>query len=929
MWMLQPKHQPTDYTTIDETVAFAVIGQAFIHSQEPTNSPTLRPVPNPTATPGNPTRSPTSGPPTASPTEASCESIREKFLNELPADPILTKASFSSTGAAVTFLFNGPTDQMNIETGIPFACSRLLSFPTVEAAECQWTNEGEVYADVSAAFGILPDIDVELISNVLYAKCPQDDLIYGHRCECLEAASASITVVEPPDPPLVPVPIIQGPTLAAACEGFTLDTSQSSGGGGREFTWYAWDVELDFSDSTPTSVENATLALDTAKARIGESSTFSLLGSESTALASAGVVGLKVTLTLRNFLLGEALSDEFSVELTTEAVPSLQFVGGLQQFVARPAILAIRVNAIATSCDDRPLSERSVSYTWQLDEINDEGALIPTGLTSTSTDPRQFKLEPYSLTAGSTYTLSVTVTDDVLGVGSSTAAELVVIRSAVVALIDGGDRVVPFFGRVEIIASPSYDEDVADLTGVTAGLSFYWTCQRLSAGLHDCTSAFWEQRESEVLDINGQDLGSGVFSIAVNVTSIDGRLSSAAVRIEVVNDDPPRVSLGAIPTRVTVAARLVLLAECAPSSLDLAVSEDLGFNSTWRVQSALAGGRGLEEWATTETHLVTSAQTRRHDLVVPSGALVSGATYTFVLEAALEEGSSRGSASITVVVARPPSAGIVNSEPQAGFALETRFQFSTSYWVAEDLPLSYEFLSLQSNGQSSTLRGPTRQTSLAGVVLPAGTPNISIVVVAHDTIGGEGKAARSVRVSPTNLVGEALFNSTATLLVEAQALESNEGICQTAVAASQASANDTTLITTLVSAVSTVVANQDSDPNLVGQTASALLSTTAGGSVEKDAAAVALDATTSMATTSAAIGIKDNTASSLVGTLSSLLTTDLFSSVANGTSTSHNARVLHIMPELMRRLQIFLVQQLIILHYRSFLIESLMKQLLK
>ena len=70
-------------------------------------------------------------------------------------------------------------------------------------------------------------------------------------------------------------------------------------------------------------------------------------------------------------------------------------------------------------------------------------------------------------------------------------------------------------------------------------------------------------------------------------------------------------------------------------------------------------------------------------------------------------------------------------------------------------------------------------TTVENVVLPKGSPNVTVVVVASDALGGEAEAAVSVRVAPTQATGEALANLTTGLLDEAFALGNSESICQT------------------------------------------------------------------------------------------------------------------------------------------------------
>ena len=775
----------------------------------------------------------------------------------LPSPPTLADAIFDSTGASAIITFDSLTDQAAIDAGVSFVCSDIFNFPSSDLATCQWTDPGTVFADVSQALGLIPYVDINLLPNVLQAAC----VAY---CDCRDRNGPSMTAIRPPSPPVVPIPIIQGPTTAAACEGFSLDSAQSTGAGGRRLTAVIWNATLVFAEQFNTTAPNATWvarrALHGALLRHRDDPIFTLWPGEAQKLARAGVVSLGVTLELWNFLLGFGISKPYPVGLTTEAIPQISIVGGLTQRTRRPQTLAIKVTAIATSCDDRPLAERSVSYAWDLISIDDQR----TGLNSTSSDPRLFKLPPYSLDVGE-YRLTAFVTDNALGVSTSTTSTIIVLPSSVVAVVPGGDRVVPLASTIQLSAAASYDEDVLGRFGTHAGLNFFWTCD-------DCEI----DSTLETLRFDGNLLGPGSFIFRVNVSSSDGRWDTTSVQLEVVDSDPPRVTLEPVPQRVTTNARLIAKAQVGPSSLSDSIDGQQKFNSTWRLsRGQLTEGRPLATWARTPTHLATLAEIRRHDLVLPSESLVAGASYTLVLEATL--GLTNGYASISFDVSRPPSAGHLVVTPEYGVALETSFDLRTTNWVSEDLPLTYTF-KIQVNGSVTTLRGATRETSLDSAIFPEG--DVTAIVIAQDVLGGQGSAVASVHVDGTDLTADALYNATFSLLETATALRSNEGVCQAVVAAGGNASSE--LAGLLVASVGAVVASQDPDVDLVEQTAAALTSTVSN--LDLDSAARALDLVDAMSSTSSIIGVTTTSSNAITETLSSLLTSPLFVAVDVNTS---------------------------------------------
>ena len=95
-------------------------------------------------------------------------------------------------------------------------------------------------------------------------------------------------------------------------------------------------------------------------------------------------------------------------------------------------------------------------------------------------------------------------------------------------------------------------------------------------------------------------------------------------------------------------------------------------NSTWlRVSGELYDGAELASVA--RTSLVGSAfGTLAQDLVLAPFSLVAGATYVFSFTATASDVPDAGYATVTVVVSRPPSAGVAAAAPPKGEALANR-----------------------------------------------------------------------------------------------------------------------------------------------------------------------------------------------------------------------------------------------------------------
>ena len=398
------------------------------------------------------------------------------------------------------------------------------------------------------------------------------------------------------------------------------------------------------------------------------------------ALHAAGVDALEVTVVVANFLGGvSAPAAPLVVEIRRDAPPVLEVVGGVALAAYRPDALSVRAEAIATSCDGREAADRAVAITWRL--FDDAGGLAD--LASTSNDQRYFKLPAYSLEAATIYALEATAVDVVGGANATQTVALSVGTSPVVAVLAGGDRVVPAAAALDVDASGSYDGDVEATAPST--LTFAWACDDAA-----CDAALGDSQAPK----RTVDLAPGTYAIAVTATAPDGRAGAAAATYVVAAEPAPVVAVDGPAGRVAATSRVVLYG---------LASHGGGGNVTtaWRLAAGnLAGDAPLGAWA--RTALRDSGPLdglRRHDLALEPRALVAGAAYSFALDAAA--GGAVGGASVTIYASRPPSSGVVEAAPPRGVALETRFELRTSSWASEDPPLRPPRPSTSSAGPSS------------------------------------------------------------------------------------------------------------------------------------------------------------------------------------------------------------------------------------
>uniref|UniRef100_A0A7S3JZP2 PKD/REJ-like domain-containing protein n=1 Tax=Aureoumbra lagunensis TaxID=44058 RepID=A0A7S3JZP2_9STRA len=825
--------------------------------------------------------------------------------------PILKQAAFDKTGASLVLTFDVATDRASYLVGAEFPCSKVFDFTDAASSSCFWTTNQHLIADVSALTSLYPGDNVSLASdNTVKNEC--EDWI-EQRCDCFASASSNYTItIELPSKILSPKVVLEGSSVANACEGLAIDSSASTGSGGREFIDYAWNVSAVAINASAARKVIATILSDAVQRQQGAYQ-FLLSSDEVTALYASSVEKLHVQLQITNFL-GRTASADFTVTLSAETPPFLEVIGGLQQTARRPDPLSIRANAVATSCDGRPAISRGVELDWIF--LARDESITNVGLSSTSSDPRLFQLPAYSLIAGASYLLEVTAIDKAINQTSQASCEVIVEHSSIVAVLNGGsDRIASLSEIITISAAASIDLDVETERGSAAGLSFEWNCSALQNTSNCSTFAIalnddkWYQRES--LIFNGSALGLGLFKFHVTVFSNNGRSDITSTLLKIVDDSPPIVEIVDFASSiVSVDSRLVVYSTSTPSSdfLTLATlhsSENVIFNTSWSLQSgSLAQGLKLEDWTTTKTFIsaptsVLSSNNeyqREHNLVLKSGSLVPGSYYTLRLEARLDGISTPGYAAISFKAAAAPSGGILEIKPAAGIALETLFTLTTRNWASDAFPLKYAFKVIDSEGVLSTLRTATSDLRLKDAILPAGTPNVTVQVIVYDSIGSMATQSRSVRCAQLDDL-DALVNATQILLANMIALNSNEGIYQIVVAATHADATNSIsgLSSVLTDAVATVVASQDADIELVEQAAVAIEEVFARSEFETATATTTLNIFQTLAETSAEIGITSISAETIGLGLSMMLDTPILGKNDSNMSAKFDASLAALM----------------------------------
>ena len=607
-----------------------------------------------------------------------------------------------ATGGALHLAWDADTDRGGYG-GTSFACAELLDFPLVAVAtSCAWTSDATLTANLDYRATCAPGDNVTSLGGVLRAKCVAAD------CSCWPTANATTAPLGPPDEPLTPVAQYVGAASVGACSDLAIDATTSTGSGGRAWTSIAWSVNgtlparnlTELRAHLTASAGSTTLQVESTLLRPGEAYTF--------------------TASLTNFLgfSSSDAADGFAVRVDAGAIPEVFITAGANARVLAPQSVALFARASVAACPGESGSSAALRYAWSCSFA---------AAASTSVDPRYFKLDPFTLNASSSYEVSVNVTDK-SGLSNVARTTVHVGASALVAAIDGGDRRVGLSESLSLDASASYDPDRPE----ARGLLYSWSC-RDAAGA-PCYGVTLASQSINVIDAAAlAALGAGSFDFEIIVSELAhgaGRNATASVRIELVVDAVPQISISALTApKANPSARLVLegVASATEHAVDFAWS---------LVRGDLAGGSLEASAATQRGHDPACAPGRRRGQVPRRhrGRAHRGRDHDLSAHRVVHRRHHRVRGRLLSAHGareRAADAGALTVAPARGSCCRRRLT-SRAIWVddADDLPLLYSFFFAVAGDDATEFQlvSGSALTSYSGALLPQGGGNSSEVV---------------------------------------------------------------------------------------------------------------------------------------------------------------------------------------------------------
>lgn len=322
--------------------------------------------------------------------------------------PTFTSVVFDGSGAFVTFTFSAPTDYAAVYPGLSlatFPCSLLFTYTGASMATCTWTSSSTVVGQFGDYIpGLLsPGNPVLLVPNVLRQECLTTNAV---ACRRNIPASIQSVVATAPSNPILPQIIINSPTAISQCAAsMEIDATSTVGAAGRPWLKTFWTVNVTKS-TVPEFMVDDFYPLPSVKV-LRKMQSFMNLQSIANPIVidrSLYEVGFyQLQLTVVNFLGAKASVVNPILVSGQSSMPQVVIQGNnIVTMLANQQLISSGSASIA-SCGGSNTTAL-LKYNWFV-LLN--GTNVP--VNSSSLDPTQFVLPTYSLVAGNTYVLQLTV----------------------------------------------------------------------------------------------------------------------------------------------------------------------------------------------------------------------------------------------------------------------------------------------------------------------------------------------------------------------------------------------------------------------------------------------------------------------------------------------------------------------------------------
>jgi hypothetical protein len=640
--------------------------------------------------------------------------------NSIPPPPKLSLVIFGDSGGDIYAIFDSSTNLAGMSYGKDWKCGLVLGFIGANSTTCSWLNATSIrgiFQSVSNTSSLLSVSQlVTLLPRKVKAQCTSS--FSSLQCNSFNYSSSQTLSVLAPYHPVSPMVILRMPSSVGSCDNITIDTTQTSGFGGRSWLSVKWSVSALSGDG---NVPGILFTLN----RYGKDVLRTFILSRS--LFGSGTYSISLSVT--NFLGVSSTASGIINAINNPNIPQVNILGGNSFSMFAYQSLIIYSSVSFASCADT--SNTKLNYVWKIfrDGRNEDN------LQLTGKDPSILSLKPYQLVAGVQYFLTLNASSIINGqiVGSAIAnAAIIVGNGQVHAFIKGGNsRQLPMDQNITLDGSTSYDDDAATNTA----LLFTWSC---SIGSFNGFGTNCDEiiaagtRTGQLATILGSRMTAEYsYTVLLTVQSTNGRISSTSVSIT-------PLAIGSAKT--SIASSLIKFNSNTNFTLDGTILSLYDLKASW---TAYVNNEQYDfvSYSSQEISLPSSYVSSGflYSLVIAAYSFTPGTTVSFQITAAPTGSNIVGttsSSSITLIANGPPTNGILTVSPTIGTALVTKFFLQTTGWVddPDDYPLTTSFTySLSPENPPLTIQAQSTITSVTSS-FPAGLESYDYRILLQLTI---------------------------------------------------------------------------------------------------------------------------------------------------------------------------------------------------
>ena len=566
-----------------------------------------------------------------------------------PKPPILTQAVFSSDLQNLIISFDSATSKSltngNSSVVQAFPCNQIFKFNGDSSSSCSWSSLTAVTAFLdTGTTSPNPGDPVTLLSGKLQALCTS-----RRKCSAYKYSPSQSVTISTPANALLPSPRLSGPAFIGSCDDVQLDATASAGSGGKRWQFVGWNVTTTTSSSSiPTSqLLLASNLLSSWLNKNGKSINRLIVVPANVISAS---VSYSLYLTVTNFL-GQSAAVSTAITVKSKSVPQVSIIGDIQS-LRRWSSTTFFASVQFSKCAATAYWNSTIVYDWSLYK-----GLQYVGVQSTSVDPRYFVVAPYKLDTLASYTLRSSVFQySVSGLLVSTSTDsqsFVLPLSGVRAMIDGGSyQVLSANQEVRLSAASSYSLD----NQFVSNLNFQWSCIVYAPNYGgSCAIQSIVSLNSATLTISPATLVPNmVYNFSVSVSDNQGNIDLAYVLLQTQNtSNIPSVSIDLPAIKYDPGQAIVLTGR-----LNFAQ----GGQAVWTSPSIAnfeASGIAVTSLSQPFPESVASV----FKLSLAANSLVPGLQYTIQLRAFYSTPVVFSSATVQVIMNRPPRGGNLGVEP--------------------------------------------------------------------------------------------------------------------------------------------------------------------------------------------------------------------------------------------------------------------------